>query len=402
MKTKCINYIRIGMLSLLTFVLFISFGTTAQAYNKVELKQLWYETNDYPITVEDEEWYDYGMLDMFDILNPPQELLETYSAQKLAGLMMTHPYLWVLPSYEFEDKDYFFGYIQNSNIYTELFNRSDGVKNLLTVYRNSAIDLELLNSDPYIVWNLDTKVNAEIFGCQFIRFYAEQFDEEERMLADSIIAEKEQLYRGLEYEDTKRYLSFSEEPIKNTSRLAELIYKLENRNGFTATGSAVPKTIEGVNIQFTPGIYNKYGVNSSCLQWLSGDYSDEKRAHLDASIAYPWIMIDHSSPKYNCHSYAWIISSAANTYWLDSPVTFMGSSQITSYNSNVTLQLGDKIVYFNSSNSITHSAIVVSTPPGKTGIYVRSKIGGKGLYDSPLDEVGIYHDNSQTYMVYRW
>ncbi len=386
----------------LAAAVFMVFGTKALAADKDELKRRWYETNDYPIAVGDEGWYDYGMMDMFDILNPPQELLEAYSSSKLADLMMTYPYLWVLPSYDLENVDYFFDYVQYSDVYTELMSRDDGIKCLLQAYRNSGITLELLNSDPYIVWSLNAKVNAEIFGCQFIRHYEERFDGEEGLLASEIIAEKERLYDGLIYSDAKRYLSFEDEQNAESSRLAELIREANNRDGFTATGSSYLRSIEGVSIEFTPGTYTKYGVSSSCLHWTNYDYDSAKRTQLDNSIAYPWIMIDHSSPKYNCHSFAWIMSSSANTYWLDSPTTYMGSSQMTYVGYNVTPQIGDKIVYYNPSNAISHSAVVVSTPQGKTGIYVRSKIGGRALYDSPLDEVGIYHGGSVNYAVYRW
>ncbi|MCR4599067.1 MAG: hypothetical protein K5678_08550, partial [Acetatifactor sp.] len=74
----------------LAAAVFVVFGTKALATDKDELKRRWYETNDYPIAVGDEGWYDYGMMDMFDILNPPQELLESYSSSKLADLMMTY------------------------------------------------------------------------------------------------------------------------------------------------------------------------------------------------------------------------------------------------------------------------------------------------------------------------
>ncbi len=377
-------------------------GNSTKAASKEELKRIWYETNNYPIAVGDEGWYDYGMMDIFDILNPPQELLESYSSAKLAELMMTYPYLWVLPSYEINNIEYFFGYVQHCDIYKELMDRENGIKSILLAYRNSDISLGLLNSDPYVVWMLNTEVNAEIFGCQFIKHFIDIFDAEEQELANAIIAEKEQLYNDLVYSDTKRYLSFSDEQDSGNRAIVELIHQLNNRDGFTVTGSAFLKSIEGVNIEFVSGVYNKYGVNSSCLHWTNYDYTPQKRTQLDNSIAYSWIMIDHSTPKYNCHSYAWIMSNNANTYWLDLPTTYMGSSQITSLGFNVTPQIGDMIVYYDQSNSITHSAKVVSTPQGKTGIYVRSKISGRALYDSPLDEVGIYHNNSQNYAVYRW
>ena len=55
----------------LAAAVFVVFGTKALAADKDELKRRWYETNDYPIAVGDEGWYDYGMMDMFDRMFMP-------------------------------------------------------------------------------------------------------------------------------------------------------------------------------------------------------------------------------------------------------------------------------------------------------------------------------------------
>ena len=397
--------LRICMTSIAIIMLCMAFGKVAKASNKVELKQLWYETNDYPISTESEEWYDYGMEDMFDILNPPQELLNSYSSEKLAELMLKHPYLWVLPTYEFDNRQLFFAYIRNSDIFNELMLRDDGITRLLEAYRDTAIDLDLLNSDLYVIWKLNQTVNAEIFGCQFINLNIESFSTEERMLANQIKEEKRDTYSNLIYYDTKLYLNFengSREGNNVTSDSQNIMNPSRTEYGFTALSSPITRSICGDTIWFTPGTYHKYSVYSSCLKWYANDYTIQKRNSLDGSIAYSWTMVAHSSPKYNCHSFAWIWNSSSNDFWLDSPSTYMGSSEVTYVGHNVTPLVGDKIVFYdNNTNAINHSAVVISTPAGATGIYVRSKIGGMALYDSPLSEVATYYNALSNYNVYR-
>ena len=112
-------------------------------------------------------------------------------------------------------------------------------------------------------------------------------------------------------------------------------------------------------------------------------------------------MISSSSPKYNCHSYAWLISSSTNKYWLDSPTPYMNSSSVTYVGSNTTPQTWDIIVMYNTSGNIAHSAIVTTTPSGNTGIYTTSKIGGRALYRAPLSELMTYY-SCNSYSVYRY
>ena len=115
-----------------------------------------------------------------------------------------------------------------------------------------------------------------------------------------------------------------------------------------------------------------------------------------------WNLIDNSTPKYNCHSFAWIQSSYQNNLiWLENPSSYMNSNDVSYIGNNVTPSVGDIIVLYDSStNAINHSAVVISTPNGCFGIYVRSKIGGKALYDSPLAELSLYY-HSNNYSVYR-
>lgn len=57
-----------------------------------------------------------GLVDSIDILNPPEDILKDYSTEELACLMMDYPLLWLLTSYDYSDKDIFWGLILSSRI----------------------------------------------------------------------------------------------------------------------------------------------------------------------------------------------------------------------------------------------------------------------------------------------
>lgn len=387
-------------------VMCLAKSSEVKATSVEDLKESWNETHYYPMNLESDQYMKYGLEDALDILNPPEELLHSFSTEELAELMMDYPYLWVLTSYEYDKMDYFFVFIKNCDIYNELMSRDDGVSCLLKEYQKSDFNVNLYNEDPYMVWGYNPIANAEVFGCQFIVYNSSDFDKEEYELCYQVMLEKTDLYSALNDNIAKKYLSFVKEQ-PSSYYAAESIISNESADlvmsasdGFTATGAPYIKSIEWVDIYFTPGTYHKYGVSASCLQWYSGDYDEETRQSLDTSIGFTWDRLSRSSPKYNCHSYAWLNANPFNGYWLDFPSAYMNSSSVTYVGYNVTPQVGDIIVMYNKdTGAIVHSAIIRQTPSGSTGIYTVSKLGGRGLYIAPLSELELYYycDNYDVY-----
>ena len=166
-----------------------------------ELKAGWYDTHFYPLYQGSEYWQKYNMDETLDILNPPADLLESMSTEKLAELMQKYPCLSQITSYYGEDgmPDYgmMFSFLEcQSDIFNELMRRDDGALSLMKAYQNSGVDAEWLLNDNAIWESVDEtyRYYAEIFGAQFIRYYAERFTDEERELADQIIEEKKKIY----------------------------------------------------------------------------------------------------------------------------------------------------------------------------------------------------------------
>lgn len=190
---------------LTTFILNIVMVNAATAE---ELKEQWYDTHYYPIYQEDNgEWnhaQEYSYLEVLDILNPPPDLLLSMSTEELAELMQEYPQMWQIMTYFGPDvtQDYisFFIFLEtNCDIFYELLRREDGITCLLEEYRTSELDVEKINESGSFVGISSSQIcYAEIFGCQFIRYYAHHFTDNEYALADQIIEEKKELYSLLD------------------------------------------------------------------------------------------------------------------------------------------------------------------------------------------------------------
>ena len=158
-----------------------------------ELKDRWYDTRYYPLYVGNEEWQKHNMADTLDILNPPLDLLLSMSTEELANLMQEYPLMGQITTYFDTDgkMDYpvFFGFVEAyCDIFYELLRREDGISCLLEEYRTNELDMDKK------IASSDQEWLAEVFGCQFIRYYANHFTDDEYALASQIIKEKKELY----------------------------------------------------------------------------------------------------------------------------------------------------------------------------------------------------------------
>ena len=89
---------------------------------------------------------------------------------------------------------------EQSNIFYELLRREDGVTGLLEAYQNSGYDGN--TEKMYESYEETNKWYAEVFGSQFICFYADHFTEEECELANRIIEEKTKVYSQMDSDMT--------------------------------------------------------------------------------------------------------------------------------------------------------------------------------------------------------
>ena len=385
------------------FVAMLVFGVESHAMNVSEMKDLWHVTKEYPISGEKESFVKYGYEGVIDILNPPSDVLTNMTSEELANLMMDYPLMWVILSYEFDQADLFFDYLErNCDVYKELLRRDDGIRCILERYRNSDFNPGACFDDPNVLFNHNKEFSAEVFGCQFIKLMGKKISGKDMALVKKTMKEKSELYGKVVNSVAGRYLSFEKNLVLSGqiewSRWISDGEIMSYSNGFSATGGPnVNKWILVKYITFMPGSFHKYDVRVSCLKHVSGAYTSSEISGFKRSIAYAWTSIGEPSPKYNCHSYAWIQSNTSNPFWLDSPIGYINSPSVDYIGSDIIPQTGDIIVIKKSTGEITHSGIVSSYSYGV--LYIKSKIGGKGLYISPMNELLNYYGSS--YDVYR-
>ena len=74
----------------------------------------------------------------------------------------------------------------------------------------------------------------------------------------------------------------------------------------------------------------------------------------DATTTYPnATYVSTATQKYNCHSYAWYLSSTSNTYWMEDPSAYMSDGSYVSASTTYTTK---KLFYHPSSAASWHSA----------------------------------------------
>ena len=183
------------------------YAETPEGLTAKEMKNRWYDTRYYPPYKEYKQWRKYSMLDILDILNPPLDLLLSMSTEELADLMQDYPCMGQIMTYFAPDGsmayDIYFSFIEMyCDIFYELLKRENGITCLLEEYRKNEY-VEKLNEGDNSSVDTYQMFYAEIFGCQFIRYYAHHFTENEYELARQIIEEKKELYSLLD--DTDLY-----------------------------------------------------------------------------------------------------------------------------------------------------------------------------------------------------
>ena len=172
-------------------------AATTEEVTAEEKKNQWYDTGYYPLHQGIEEWQ-YNYPDVLDILNPPPDLLLSMPTEELADLMQEYPLMWQMMTYFGPDgqQSYttFFAFMEDHcDIFYELLRREDGISCLLEEYRTNEYIWKRKNNE-FSYDEIDQMFLAEIFGCQFIRYYSHHFTDNEYQLASQIIEEKKELY----------------------------------------------------------------------------------------------------------------------------------------------------------------------------------------------------------------
>lgn len=391
-----------------------------------ELKDCWYETKDYP-----SGWKLYDLTHAVDILNPPDEVLMEFTSYELAELLLRYPY--INNFYGYDEPQFYFDFLYNScAIYKELFARDDGVHELLNAFRDNVMDIEAINNDATggIIGHYGTE--KEYFVCRYMDFFWDSIPDAEKEYYNSIAEEKQVTYQSVT-EKVRGWLLYVLSFSLDEELRVELLYnpeedaeeangdtteeitndvgnvdeRLIRTEGFVDSGIDYIQTMEGIQISYNEGRYYIHGTSASCRQWYSGVFTDEikYRLNLDIVSANPtWVNVYEASPKYNCHSYAWIVWGPQNGYWLPSPTDYCENAtdylyEGTYITERLDLHENDIIVIYNAASVPVHSMIVID-PDYQGTMITESKNGRQGVYRVKYSDMMQYY-SGVTYKVYR-
>lgn len=140
----------------------------------------------------------------------------------------------------------------------------------------------------------------------------------------------------------------------------------------------------------TTTLYTTDGTEVTAKLYSEASADEIRRVQAYMAATFPYaIEIDAPTALYNCHSYAWYMSSTDNTYWIDDPSAFITDSHTQRIEYNVpedisNLHVWDIITYWRD-GKCEHSGLIISL--ANNTIRCRSKWGGYGLYEHDYNYV---------------
>lgn len=161
---------------------------------KLYYEEKWYELLDYPI----KSWADAQMqgmdfMEWIDILNPPADLLETFSTEKLVYLALRYPAFPYLPSFPDEEAEQFCSnYYGYSDIFKELRSREEANLYIIQDFSENIPNIEAYNSGQFYTGN--ESIWLEIFMDNYVMTYYKEFSSKEVDLYNSAVEYKYQEY----------------------------------------------------------------------------------------------------------------------------------------------------------------------------------------------------------------
>lgn len=169
----------------------------------------------------------------------------------------------------------------------------------------------------------------------------------------------------------------AEQPHEMQTRETAVPY-YTNTNVRTPNGSQVPVMQNITWTDFTNMMYQMTGVyyeyNASTAAAICDDYLE----------SYPSAeLLRASTPKYNCHSYAWYSTSSTNPYWMNDPSAYIEDESYT----ETDVARNVKVTYYDRTEDVpyVHSGIVSSVGAANS-ITVKSKWGAFGLFSHDIDD----------------
>lgn len=398
------------VIGLVTFIMVLMMPVVAQASENDRLSE-WYGDNGeirYPITCLDDGWADLTYEEQMIRCNLPIGIAESLSNEELVDLCMNYPFAFDVTAYE-DPKDAFAHYNLYANQFAVLTEREGYEDDICMWYLTHSPRFDILSQSTQTTRVQDSNYDSEILAQYWlITLYHEgKMNDDQVSSLQATALERSRLSRllGYNYLGSELLNTIQKENERNSTLFDTLVsMSVIRTNGFVASGPAV-ELVSGV--YYTPGDYYKYGVSAPCYKHYSGDMSDSEKSLRDAALlsAHPsWISLGLPTWKYNCHSYAYLVTSLNDEYWLNSPVQYMNSGYFVSA-SNVTIPTGSKVAIY-STGGLEHSVVATNTSPYSSGTVAimsttncNSKLGPDGLYRTTVYDMYLFY-NGVSYTAY--
>jgi hypothetical protein len=316
----------------------------------------------YAITPDSPEWKNFETAELKSMLNITTEEAENMDTDTLLKAVLDYPFLGDI--YAFENPS------DAVNIIAEQFNglavllqRSDLKDKLLCNYINASD--KILND--CLVVNTEERYRQK---------YMESLLSHPAAFTKLSQAEKASVISS-SLEVSKKIDSYPITSETSTFGLESAISPLEVDSSMSPSGLepvATPFGFMSSGIVLTP-------MRSSVPVIEMDEMSNEEKVSADAYMTsrYPnAVKLRTASNKYNCHSYAWYNTSAANTWWMNDPKLYMTDGSYTRLSTKYPTASGQKIYYPTPGNE--HSGIVTTASTNFNSVQVTSKWGFYGLY----------------------
>lgn len=156
-----------------------------------EWAERWRETRDYPLKSVDPEWDAVSFPDKKELLNPPDDVLNSLSKEELAKLFLTYPLFPYMPSIDEYRAGFMDIYQEYSTIAERFMQYEDRFDYLMHVYKENELQVE--RAEDYSGF-FDESFWVDIVIQKYVLAYGETLTEEEKNLYKEIYSEREEKY----------------------------------------------------------------------------------------------------------------------------------------------------------------------------------------------------------------
>jgi len=151
----------------------------------------WRDTRDYPLKIGDPEWDAVSFPDKKELLNPPDDVLNSLSKEELAKLFLTYPLFPYMPSIDEYRTGFMDIYQEYSTIAERFMQYEDRFDYLMHVYKENELQVE--RAEDYSGF-FDESFWVDIVTQKYVLAYGETLTEEEKNLYKEIYSEREEKY----------------------------------------------------------------------------------------------------------------------------------------------------------------------------------------------------------------